>query len=92
MVPPEKVRDPTCDDVPLRCAQSSRLRGIHGRAGDFLQGQWFGRPPWLGVRDGTLLVRRRTFSGARADKSARGDLTRLLDRAPGGPPSPEDVI
>jgi hypothetical protein len=35
MVPPDKVRDPTCDDVPFRCAQSPRLRGVHGRAGDF---------------------------------------------------------
>ena len=46
----------------------------------------------LGARDGTLLAQAQDFLRARAGKSARGDLTRLLDKAPGGSPSPEDVV
>jgi hypothetical protein len=44
------------------------------------------------ARDGTLLAQAQDFLRARAGKSARGDLTRLLDKAPGGSPSPEDVV
>jgi hypothetical protein len=44
------------------------------------------------ARDATLLAQAQDFLGARAGKSARGDLTRLLDKAPGGSPSPEDVV
>ena len=32
------------------------------------------------------------FLRKRAGQSARGDLTRLLDKAPDVPPSPEDVV
>jgi hypothetical protein len=32
------------------------------------------------------------FLKARAGKAARGDLTRLLDKAPDVPPSPEDTM